>query len=424
MRLNKKLCLVLCAAIALSICALSFIPKQAIAKRFESIAAIVNDEIITYGDVNERMKVIIKSSRLPNTKEFKERIMPQVMDALIVEQIQLQEAKRLGIDIPEEEVQGGFDQIAAQNKIPSDKFMKILEQDGMPIASMARQIRAQIGWGKIVQKEIRPQVNVSDQDVEAEIDRMRVNNGKEEYWLAEIFLPVREAKSKNKVRNFAIGLTEQLKRGASFSSLARQFSASAGAAQGGMIGWMTQNSLDPKIASAVIKMDAGTITNPIETQQGYHIMFLREKRVQSFVDPDDTIYQVKQLVLPLTKDKARNEDAARNVAENLTGCLDIDRKADEWTGGVVKQYDIRASDMKGEFKTLITNSSIGNPLTPLLDGKSTLLVEMVCGKILPEGDALDRGAILRRIGTARMEVLQRGYLHDLQSQAYIENKVQ
>lgn len=414
MRYIAALCLV---------CVVVFGSSVAQAQRFESIAVIVNDDVITYGDVYDRMSVVIRSSNLPDSKNLRKKMMPQVVDTLVTEQLQLQEAKKLGIKVGDDEVEGGFRQVAEQNKLDVDAFKKILKQQGMPETSMARQIASQIAWGKVVQQKLRPQVVINDSDVNAEISRMRAMSGKSEFLLAEILLPVLSEADESKIKKFANNLVVQMKKGASFSSLARQFSASSAAAQGGMIGWVTEDSLDPAIATSVASLAKNNITAPIRTNQGYHIMLLLDKRVVDFADPEDAQLTLKELILPFSDEEGRTEVAAKELGKGLTGCFDIEEKKDIWEGAQLETYNIRVGELPEEKQSGYLSANIGAPMAPVVaDGKVS--IKMVCSKEMPKGNLPDFEGIRQQIGLKRMDVLSRSYLQDLKMQSYIENRME
>lgn len=397
------------------------------AQRVEGIAAVVNDDVITYGEVYDRMDVVIKSSNLPDTKEFRDRIKAQVLDGLITEQIQMQEAARLEIDVTDDLIKQGFTQIAQQNNMEVERFMSILERQGLPLSSMARQIKAQMGWGEVIQKKLRSQVTVSDQDVDAEIMRMRRQAGKTEYDMAEIFLPIRQAADEPKVRDFADRLVAQLRQGASFSSLAREFSASAGAAQGGLLGWVTEDNLAPALVAAVRDLDKGQFKGPTRTDRGFHIILLRGKRQIDFADPDDVTLDIKELFLPVDEEtEGRGVVAARQVAENLTGCVDIALKAEDWPNARLEEYSLQVAKLPENERPEYLKQDIGAPFNwgrPVTED-GFIRVQMVCAKKAPQGNVPDREEIRRKIGTQRIDILQRSYLRDLKSQAYIENRLE
>ncbi len=259
----------------------------------ERIAAIVNEDAISISDVNDRLRLVIGSSGLPNSKEIREKLTPQVIGSLIEEQIKMQEAGRLEITVAQEEIDQGFGTVAAQNKISPEKFQTMLQRGGISIESMKRQIESQIAWSKVVQRQLRPQVIVSDADVDDMVERFHGNKGTKEYLIAEIFLPVDETSQESNVRQVANRLVGQIKNGKSpFYKLAQQFSKSAGSTQGGDLGWIQQGQLPEELDVVLKTLEKDQVSSAIRSLAGYHILYLREKRTIS----DETIPARDQIV--------------------------------------------------------------------------------------------------------------------------------
>lgn len=253
--------------------------QQAFAAGKESIVAVVNKGVITASDVNARMGLIAASSGLKPSKELDEKLRPQIVEMLIDEQIRSQEAERLGLKIDPKEIDAGFEQIAKQNNIPADVFKKALEQRGIKIETMRDQIKTQLAWTKVIQSRIRPRVEVTDADIDNEAERLKEKIGKDQYNVAEIYLPVADASKLSQARNFVTKLSEQLKaEPQAFGKAARQFSQSAGAAQGKTVGWVMQGVLPKEVDAILPTMSKGQISAPIETSNGFYIVMLQDKR--------------------------------------------------------------------------------------------------------------------------------------------------
>lgn len=245
----------------------------------ETIAVVVNEDAITQSDVEERMKLIMTSSRMPNTQEIRDRLRPQVLNALIEEQLKFQEAERLEQVVTQEEIDQGFATIAGQNNVSAEQFKKMITGSGININTMYRQIESQIAWGKVVQVYIRPQINISEADVTDALERLKDNLGKTEYLIAEIFLPIEDSKKANEVRLLAENLSRDMQsQRVPFFKVAQQFSKSAGASSGGDLGWVQEGQLEPQIEASISQMEKNAISNPIKTRTGYHIILLRDKR--------------------------------------------------------------------------------------------------------------------------------------------------
>lgn len=266
---------------------LSFVMLPSSARAMsEQIAAIVNQDAISISDVNDRMRLIITSSGLANTPEIMAKLSQQVVNSLIEEQIKIQEAQRLEIEVSEEDIQRGFAMIAEQNKFTADQFTEILKRSGINKATMERQIRAQVSWTKIVQSVVRSQVTVTDKDIEDAVARLQNNKGKKEYLVAEIFLPMENPQEAGNVQQLANRLVGQIKSGqAPFFRVAQEFSKAAGATNGGDLGWIQQGQLAKNVDATLQTMEKETVSDPVRSANGFHILYLRDLRLIS----DETI---------------------------------------------------------------------------------------------------------------------------------------
>ncbi len=245
----------------------------------QEIIAVVNDDAISGRDLNKRMKLILASSGLKNSKEIRARMIPQVLNNLINEQLMLQEARKMDIQIERAEIEAGFAKIAAQNKSTVDKFKSMLRRGGIDVSTMYAQIEAQVAWGKVVQARLRPRVVVSDRDVDDVLDRIKAKVGSKEYLTAEIFIPTDGKNSEKQVKQLSDRLVREIKSGkASFFKLAQQFSRSAGAVKGGDTGWLQESQISEELLTGLQAIKKNQVSKPIKTLRGYHIMFLRDIR--------------------------------------------------------------------------------------------------------------------------------------------------
>lgn len=261
------------------------------AQETQKVAIIVNEEAISTTDVTDRLNMVITSSGLPNNDDIRQKLVPQVINNLVEEQIKLQEASRLNIDVDETEIQNGFRTIAQQNQIPYEQFMEMIKQASFSKSTMERQIRAQIAWTKVVQEELRPKVTISQKDVDAALARLKSSEGQNEYLVAEIFLPVEIPSDENDVKQLAQKLVAEIQAGkTTFFKVAQQFSKAAGAVNGGDLGWVSGNQLPDEIRTALEDLNEDEASKPIRSTNGYHLLMLRGKRQiteDSIPSPDE-----------------------------------------------------------------------------------------------------------------------------------------
>lgn len=247
-----------------------------------NIAVVVNDRAITQDNITDRMRLIMASSGLPDNAQTRENLYPQVIQGLIEEELKRQEADRLGVEILQADIDQGFATIASSNSMQPEQFMSVLKRSKINIQTLYDQIRAQLAWTEVIKREVRPLVQVRDTDAQAALERMRAKIGTTEYLLAEIFLPVEDPAHSEKIKELADRLIAEMKAGkAPFFRVAQQFSKAAGAAQGGNLGWVQEGQLTPALDEALPNLEKNAYTKPIKTFEGYHILFLRDKRTIS-----------------------------------------------------------------------------------------------------------------------------------------------
>jgi peptidyl-prolyl cis-trans isomerase SurA len=248
------------------------------ARSTEGIAAVVNDDIISMSDLTARLQLALVSSGLPNTQETRQRLTPQVLRSLVDERLQLQEATRANVSVTDKEINEAFSKVAEQNRMQRDQLEKMLASQGVPRSTLESQIRSTIAWGKLVQRRLRPSIEIGQEEVDQVIQRIQANAGKPEYLAAEIFLAVDAPEREDDVRRLADRLYEQIGQGANFTAVARQFSQSAGAAAGGDLGWVQQGQLPEELDSTLRQLRPGQASRPIRSITGYHILMLRDER--------------------------------------------------------------------------------------------------------------------------------------------------
>ena len=241
-------------------------------------AAVVNDDIISVLDLAMRVQLAVIAAGVEDSEEVRRRLTPQVLRGLIDERLQLQEAERLDIAITDEQVAAALDQIATQNNMTEGQFLTMLRNRGVIPTTLIEQIRAQIAWQAVVQRRIRPNVVIAPEEVEEVVDRLSARRGSIERRVAEIFIPVESAAREDEALANANRLLQELRRGANFAGLARQFSQSGTATLGGDLGWIQDGELEDNLNRALSQMGPGDVSQPIRTLSGFHILLLREMR--------------------------------------------------------------------------------------------------------------------------------------------------
>ncbi len=317
---------------ALLICALApAVQNAGAAQDLLRAAAVVNDEVISVFDLDMRLRLGILATGQKDNRKLRDRMMAQVIRTLIDEQLQKQEAERLGITITDEQVTNGAEEIARRNKLTIEGFAGLLERRGILLEAFFDQIRGQLTWSALVVRRLRPSVQISNEEVEEVVRRIAANRGTRLRRVSEIFLAVDTALREDEVRRNAERLFEQLRAGARFSSLARQFSESATAARGGDLGWVQNGQLPEEIDNALARMRPGMLSRPIRTLSGFHILLLGEEKQTSL---GEVMLHLKQILIAIPSGASEEQrraaaERAGQARERIAGCAGLDALAGE-----------------------------------------------------------------------------------------------
>jgi len=396
------------------------------AQSVQTIAAVVNDEIISNFDLDQRIRLVISSSGAEPSAQLANQLKSQVLTGLIDERLQVQEARRLNIDVTEEEIAGAVGFIEDQNGMEEGNLARVLESQGASIETLHEQLRAQIAWSKVVSRRLRPRVVVGADEIDTLVERLK-KTGRVEHLTSEIFLSFSDqnAAVREDVIANARTLIGQLQDGASFPILAQQFSQSVSAADGGDLGWITSAELPEAAGAALETLTINEVSSPITTRDGVYILLVRERRRFASVDPEQITVALKQIFVPLNAnaddDSTGSQMAlARTIAGTVRGCEDFDVLAQEM--GSEESGDlgrVKVADTPAQFRETILALDVGEASPPVRT-ENGIHVFMVCERVQPEAPDPDRRAIENSIGQARLSMLARRYLRDLRRDAVVD----
>lgn len=251
--------------------------------KINSIAAIVNDDVITALELNQQVDTIRKQLRSQNTRLPPENILrKQVLEREVVKQIQLQIAKGTGIRIDDNELNSTLDRIAQQNRLSLREFRDALENDGLNFSSFREDIRAEMILARLHQREIHNRITISAQEVDNFLaTQASQGNVDDEYNLSHILVASPEAASADeieKTQKRANDILARLNAGEEFQQVAISASDGQKALEGGNLGWRKAGQLPTLFSKAVLQMSVGEHSKLIRSSSGFHIIRLNDKR--------------------------------------------------------------------------------------------------------------------------------------------------
>jgi len=412
------------AMVATSMAAIDVV-HPAEAQRVQSIAAIVNDDIVSMFDLQSRLQLVVASTGIKVTPRLQKRLIQQVLRLLIDERLQIQEAKRRNITATKRDMSQAMTNLEKRNGIKPGTFENFIRRNNLPRNALLGQIRAQITWQKIIRQTLSRRVTVGQEEIDEDLARLKARRGQFEYRVAEIVLAVNTPEQEQEVIRTAGRLIEQLRKGAQFSAVAQQMSRSASGPAGGDLGWIAETVLDRDLAQIVPKMKKGEIAGPIKSQSGVRILLLTDtRRVLSSSTADATV-DLKRITLSLAPNADANAvtsqlDLLRIMGETISGCEDFERAAKEASAmAPINLGKRRIGNLSRTIKDAVAGLTIGKTSKPLHHGGG-VSIYMVCARDDAIAGLPTRADIERRIRNDRVSNLARRHMRDLRNAAVID----
>ena len=387
-----------------------------------AIAAVVNEDVITMFDVQSRTALFIATSGLEDSAEMRQRLVPQVVDVLIEDRLKLQEAAKQKIMTNDQEVRESLVTIEQRNGMQPGALRQLLASSNIDVGTMNTQMEAEISWGKVVRQSLQQEVNVSPDEVNAVLARARANQGKAEYLVAEIALPVLSPAQDSVMRDMASRLVTQARGGAPFPNLAQQFSQAPTAGLGGDLGWMVKGEMEPELDAAIERMQPNQVSDPLRTANGYHILLLRDKRTAGTPDPSRAVVSLNQIYLPTVGKRALAPARIAELSDSigkLADCAQMDKLGKELkTPGSGQIPPVFVGGLPDRVRTVVSTLKPGKT-SPVIEVNGAKLLLQVCMRRddsgVPSGDQ-----IRQTLEGEKLQTMARQKLRDLRRQALID----
>ena len=400
----------------------------------DSIAAVVNDDVIMQSELKARMDEVERNlnadgQQLPPSSVLQK----QVLDRMIEERLQMDLAKRMGIHIDDTSLNEALTGIARQNKMSLEQFADKLRGEGMDWGAFREQIRQEMAINQVRQRQVGQRIHVTEREVDrfldSELGKQLFEN---EFHLGHILIQLPDGATPDQVdaaEKEANSLVAQLKKGADFKTLAISHSDGPQALKGGDLGWRPAAQWPSLFSETAVNMQPGDIAGPLRSGNGFHIIKMIDRKgdAQKIV----TQYHVRHILIkPST---IRSPDAARDLARSLRQRVlkgeSMDKLAREYSddpGSARNGGDLNwvsTGQMVPEFDQQMTSTPVGT-LSPVFQtqfGWHFLRVEATRNQDMSED--------FRRL-KAKQALQQRRYseeletwLREIRDEAYVDIRV-
>jgi len=251
----------------------------------DRIVAVVNEDVITRRDLDDRIKVVVGQLRQQGTTPPPADVLQkQVLERMIYAHVQLQFAKETGLRVDDGQLDKALARIAEDNKISLATMRETLEKDGVSFAKFREDIRDEITMSRLREREVDNKITVADSEVDNLLTATQQEGKLEEYNVSHILIRVPEQASPEQIsdrRARAEQALAQINSGADFRQVAASFSEAPDAIQGGSMGWREPARLPAIFAEAIKGLKNGEVSGVLRSPNGLHIVRLNDRRGQN-----------------------------------------------------------------------------------------------------------------------------------------------
>lgn len=397
-------------------------------KTLDRVVAVVNEGVILASQLNERLAIAERQIRERNMPAPPANVLrEQVLERLIVESLQLQLAERVGLRIPEQELDAALQSIARQNNMDLVAFRAQLANSGIDYVAFRRSIEQEMTLQRIQQAAVSKRIEISDQDITNFLNSEEGKQGSRiEYRAAHMVLPAdAEVLAKNLVVQARdINRTDAV----SFMELASKHSIAQNAGSGGDLGWRAAGALPTLYADKIISMTAGEVSDPFLAGNNWHIVFLKEKRGNEA----QWVEQTRARHILVKPSVIRTDEEARILLEKLRAQIlagddfsELAKKNSEDYGSALKGGDLGWSNpgqFVPEFERVMTQLPVNDISEPFQSQYGWHIIQVLERRTQNMSEEMLRQSAKSFLLKRRFDEELPVWLKEIRSEAYVDIK--
>ena len=402
-----------------------------LANEIDGVVTVVNNGVILKSDITQLKKTVAlntEASKLPPDSILNK----QILEQLIMEELQLQEANKFNIRIDDSRLDQAITAIAKDRKISVNQLQKTLSSQGISWSAYRDQIRKEMTIAEIRNAMVRNRINILPQEVNSLVEQLKQQNQSNvQYELAHIQLEVPEDADKaerDQVLATANQLVNELRNGADFASLAIANSSGSKALNGGNWGWLRVEEMPTLFADQIGSKGKGAIIGPFRSGVGYHILKIQDAKGLQNVE----VTEVNARHILIKPTMILNDTQAKNKLLQLSQEIKSGKKTFEQ---VAKEYSLdNLSAAKGgelgwqttdiyvpEFKRTLDTLAKGQLSQPFKTSHGWHVVEVLGRRTADRTETAMENHAYRILLNRKFNEEAAAWLQELRAGAYIEN---
>ena len=399
----------------------------------DRVAAVVDNGVVLESDVDglmQSVKMNAKDARqqLPDDNTLRH----QILERLIMDNIQLQMAQKMGITLTDADVDKAIANIAAQNRMSVDQLRSRLAYDGLNYGTYRAQIRKEMLISEVRNNEVRRRVTILPQEVESLSKQIAAQNGSgAEFNLSHILIPLPENPTQDQVDQaeaLANKLAAEANSGADFGKLAITYSTDQQALKGGQMGWGKLEELPTLFAERLQTAQKGQVVGPIRSGVGFHILRVNDIRGNNQTVSVTEVHARHILLKPsvvLTDDQARAklQDAIQQIKSGKADFATLAKQLSQDPGSAMQGGDLgwASPDMYDPaFRDALLKLQKGELSQPVHSAFGWHLIQLMDTRQVDKTDAAQKDRAYRMLFNRKFAEEAQTWMQEQRASAYVK----
>jgi peptidyl-prolyl cis-trans isomerase SurA len=408
--------------------------SYAVYEELEGIVAIVEDDVVLASELMSRLRQVQESLQATNSPiPPDDIIISQLMERLISENLQLQEAARRGVEIDDETLTRGIQQIASGNNLTLDQFRTALARDGISYMEFREDVRSEMTISRLQRNIVNRRISITEQDIDGLLNSPFYKQlFSDEYRVGHILLTLEEGASDrviNAARSEAEKIVADLRTGEDFAQMAMAKSSGSRALEGGDLGWRRAGELPTLFAETVLDMQVGDIGEPIQTPGAFHIIKLLERRGVGTETEEQTLVRHILIMPSEIRTAEEAEELVFELHQRIGEGEDFVELAKEFSqdpASALNGGDLgwsRPDDFVGMFAQTMETTPVGETSRPFLSQFGWHILQVLDRREQDMSDEARRNKALELLANRRFNEELEEWLKELRDEAFVEMRL-
>jgi len=401
----------------------------------DGVAAIVNEGVVLKSELSLQTEAISSRALAQGMQLPPEGVLQeQVLESLIMKQVQLQRAERIGIQVSDQQLNGVIANVAKENGLEFEDMPRVLAADGLSYGAYRHDMREQLILDQLKRIDVVGRISIAPREIEqclADLEDNVVVDS--EFDLSHILISVPESATADE---FAEAETEatyvytQLQNGAGFGEMAIRYSDIPSGLEGGRLGWRKGDQLPTIFSDVVGTMKAGDFSEPIRAVSGYHIVMVNDLRG---ANQHSEVEQMRIRHILITPDEIIDDETAKQQLEKAV----VDIISGQDFGEIAKLLSDDpgsandGGDMgwKGpgtfvpEFEEVANKAEIGEVSDPFQTRFGWHILEVTDRRIYDNTEELKESGCIQRIRNSKLEEETELWMRRIRDEAFVEIRI-